>query len=361
MGRGSLATAATTLAVLAQAAPGTAQDPRYALNLNLTGAGVYDDNIYFARGVKAGGVVMRFRPAATGRYRLTPDFSLDANYSFDADYYPTQPELTDPFASHGGALGGRYLLGERTTISAGVQRALSSNAGDLFGGWGLEMGRVQGSVWGASAGVSQRISKSGTVGADYSYQTITFGRNDTSRTHGIALSYNQQLTARTEMSLGFGPRFVDGWRSTDASAAVQYRLEHGSFSLAYGRSRYPVPGRDVDTESITLTAQFRLSRTVTLAASPSYYTHRYGGGGAEDGRAWRAMVSSSWQLRPDLALRASYQHVRQDKGPFDPPTVRSLPWIARNLLAVSFSVGIGRPRQATANSGIGPLSTGATR
>jgi hypothetical protein len=360
MSRGSLATAATTLAVLVQAAPGAAQEPRYALNLNLTGAGVYDDNIYFARANPVGGVVMRFRPAATGRYRVTEDFSLDATYSFDADYYPSQPELSDPFASHGGALGAHHALGERTTVHAGLQRALSANAGDLFGAGGLEMGRLQGSVWGASAGVSRRISKSGTAAADYQYQTVTYGGSDTSRTHGIALSYSQQLAPRTEMSLGFGPRFVDGWRTTYASASVQHRLERGALSLAYGRSRYPVPGSAVDTANITLTADFRLSRTVELSASPSYYTHRYGGA-TRDGRAWRVMFSSAWQLRPDLALRASYQHVRQDSGPFDPPSVRSLPWIARNLLAVSFSVGVGRPRQATANSGIGPMNTGAAR
>ena len=361
LSRGSIATAAITLAVLASAAPGSAQDPRYTLNLTLTGAGVYDDNIYFARGNPEGGMVMRFRPAVLGRYRLTPDLSVEGNYSFDADYYPTEPELTDPFASHGGTLGARYRAGERTTISASVQRALSANAGDLFGGWGLEMGRLQGSVWGVIAGVSQRISKTGTLGADYSYQTITFGRDDTSRTHGVSLTYNQQLTPRTEMSVGIGPRFVDGWRSMDGTAALQHRLERGSVSLAYGRSRYPAPGRDVDTENLTLTGQVRLTRTMHLSVSPGYFTHRYGDGGAEDGRAWRVMVSTGWQLRPDLSLRASYQHVRQDVGPFDPPTVRSLPWIARNLFALSFSVGVGRPRQASTNPGIGPMNTGSTR
>jgi outer membrane usher protein FimD/PapC len=359
MSRGSLATAATTLAVLAQAAPGTAQDPRYALNLNLTGAGVYDDNIYFARAHPVGGAMMRFRPAANGRYRVSPDFSLEASYSFDADYFPTEPELTDLFASHGGMLGGRYRAGDRTTISGSVQRALSANAGDLYGGWGLEMGRVQGSVWGASAGLSRRISKGGTVGADYSYQTVTFGRDDTSRTHGVSLSYNQQLTPRTDMSVSFGPRFVDGWRSLEAAAGAHYRLERGQVSIAYGRSRYPAPSRDVDTENITLSGQYQLSPTVVVSASPGYFMHRYGDG--HDGRSFRMQVSTSWQIRPEWAVSATYQHIRQDSGPFDPPTLRSLPWIARNLLAVSFSVGVGRPRQASASPGIGPINTGSTR
>jgi hypothetical protein len=325
MGRGFIATAACGLAALAQTAPARAQSPRWEGQLSLTGAAVYDDNIYFERRDPTGGAVIRFRPSATGTYRANPDVSLEASYSFDADYYPSQPELSDAFASHGGALNARLRVGERTSFNAGVQGGQSATAGDLFGTWGLELGRVKGTTWGAHAGVTRQVARAGSVSADYSYQTVTFGEN-----------------------------------VADATASLQYRLQHGSLSVGYGRSRYPAPGHDVDTDSVMVGGQVQLSPTVELSASPGFYWHRYGDGPGGEGRAFRFTTTGGWQARPNLAVRLTYQHVRQDSRPGQ-LALSSLPWIERNLLALSVSVGMGRPRKASANPGIGPVNPVTTR
>jgi hypothetical protein len=359
-GRGSIATAACGLAVLASAAPADAQAPRYEAQLSLTGAAVYDDNIYFERRNPTGGAVIRFRPLASGTFRATRDLSFEATYSFDADYYPSQPELSDAFASHGGALNARWRAGQRTSFNVGVQGGQSATAGDLFGTWGLELGRVNGTTWGAHAGVSRQVTRAGSASADYSYQTVTFGDVDESHSHGLSLNWNQQLTTRTDLSLSFGPRFVDGESVADATATVNYRLEHATLSAGYGRSRYPAPGRDVDTQSVMASGTLQLSPTVQLSASPSFYWHEYGDGPGGQSRSLRFTSTAAWQARPSVSARLTYQYIRQEGAPGQ-PSLRSLPWIERNLLALSVTVGMGRPRRTSANPGIGPVNPAATR
>jgi hypothetical protein len=360
MGRGSITSAAWGLIALASAAPASAQSPRWEAQLSLTGAAVYDDNIYFERRNPTGGGVMRFRPVGSGTFRATPDLSFEASYSFDADYYPSQPELSDAFASHGGALNARWRAGERTSFNVGVQGGQSATAGDLFGTWGLELGRVNGTMWGAHAGVSRQVTRAGSVSADYSYQTVTFGDTDESHSHGVSLNWNQQLSSRTDLSLSFGPRVVDGESIAEATASLNYRLQHSTLSLGYGRSRYPAPGQDVDTQSVMAGGTLQLSPSVQLSASPGFYWHRYGDAPGGEGRSLRFSTTAAWQPRPSAAVRLTYQYIRQDGVPNE-PGISALPWIERNLLALSVSVGVGRPRKTSANPGIGPVNPAATR
>ena len=105
----------------------------------------------------------------------------------------------------------------------------------------------------------------------------------------------------------------------------------------------------------------RGTRRVQLSVAPGYFLHRYGDGPETDGRAWRVLVSTAWQARANLGMRVTYQHVRQNLGPLGTAAAPARPWIARNLVAVSFSVGVGRPRTSSANPGFGPLNTGSTR
>jgi hypothetical protein len=348
--------------MVAWAVPVRAQDTgRYTVRASISGSAVYDDNIYFEREDPQGGAAIRFRPAMNGAYRVSRDLWLDASYSFDADYYPSRPELNDLFASQGASLAGRYQLGTRTNVNLGAQYSTSNTAADLIGGSGLELGRVQGTAWGFNAGGSRRISKAGTLGLDWAFQTVSYEENPDSRAHSVLLNWTQQVTSRTGLSLGAGPRFVDGGTSTEATASIQHRIQHGSLSLGYSRSRYPAPGRNVDAESLSGTAQLTLSPTVQITASPGLSRYRYGEGDAEGGRNWRMVFSASWQISPVLGARAMYQHVGQDRGPAQGPAFPRGPWISRNVFALSFSAGVGRPRETHVNPGIGPVKQGPTR
>jgi hypothetical protein len=346
-------------ALAASAVPARAQQtPRYTFSATLSGAAVYDDNIYFEREDRQGGAVTRFRPAMTGGYRVSPDLSLDASYSFDADYYPSQPELNDAFASQAASLAARYRLGARTNVNLGAQYSASATAGDLIGGSGLELGRVQGTAWGFNAGGSRRISKAGTLGLDWTVQAVSYEGNTDSRAHSLLLNWSHQITSRTGLSLSAGPRFMDGGTSTEGAASLQHRIHHGSLSLGYSRSRYPAPGRHVDAESLSGTAQLTLSPTVQVTASPGLSRYRYGD--AEGGRTWRMVLGASWQIRSALGARVTYQHVGQDGTARGPAFPRG-PWISRNVLALSFSAGVRGPRDTGLNPGTGPLKQGSTR
>jgi hypothetical protein len=355
------AASALTLALVALAVPVHAQDTgRYTVRATISGTAVYDDNIYFEREDQEGGAVMRFRPAMSGAYRVSRDLWLDASYTFDADYFPSQPDLNNPFASQGASLGGRYQLGPRTTVNVGAQYSTSDTAGDLIGGSGLELGRVQGTAWGFSAGGSRRISKAGTLGLGWTVQTVSYDGNADLRAHSVLLNWSQQITSRTGLSLSAGPRFSEVGTSTEAQASIQHRIEHGSLSLGYGRSRYPAPGRDVDGESLSGTVQLMLSPTVQITATPGLSRYRFGAADVGGGRTWRMVLSTSWQISPALSARAIYQHVGQDGRPVQGAFPRG-PWISRNVFALSFSAGVGRPRDTRVNPGTPPVKQGSTR
>ena len=204
------------------------------------------------------------------------------------------------------------------------------------------------------------MSAHGSLALDYSYQVVSFEDDPATRAQSVTLGWTQEVTARTGVALSVGPRIVDGGTSTELAASIRHQLEHASLSLAYGRSRYPAPGQEVDTENLSATAQIPLSRTVSVSASPGFYRHRFG----DDERpshSWRVLLVTSWQLRPSVTARATYQHVRQDALPEQGLAARRGPWIARNLFAISFTAGVGRPRGTSVNPGIGPVEQGATR
>lgn len=354
--------AGLVMAVAVLAVPAGAQETgRYTLRAYVTGAAVYDDNIYFHRDDREGGAMTRLRPAINGSYRLSRDFSLDGNYSFDADYYPSQPELNKLFSGQTASLGSQYQAGPRTSVRLGAQYSTSATASDLIGGSGLELGRLRGRSWGVQAGGSRRISKGGTLGLDYSYQAVSFGDASGLPAQSVSLNWTHRLTARTGLSVSGGPRFVDGGTSAEAFASLGHQLEHGSLSLGYGRSRYPAPGRAVDGESLAVTAELILSPRLTISASPGLYRQLYADADADRSRTLRMSASASWQIRRGAGVRAMYQHVRQDgrlgQALANPPGL----WLSRNLFAVSFSVGMSRPRDTRANPGMGTTPPGATR
>ena len=166
------------------------------------------------------------------------------------------------------------------------------------------------------------------------------------------MNWSQQLGSRTGLSLGVGPRFVDGSTSAEVTASLQRRIQHGSLSLGYGRSRYAAPGRDVDAESLSATAQLTLSPAVQVSATPAVFRHRFGDDG--EGRSWRMALTASWQIRPELSARASYHHLRQDGRARPGTPLAREPWVSRNLFSVSFSAGVGRSRGARLRPGVGP-------
>jgi hypothetical protein len=243
-------------------------------------------------------------------------------------------------------------VGARTSVSVGAGFSQSATAADLIPGAGLDLGRIQGRAWSASAGASRRLSKAGTLGLDYSLSHVSFGDVHESRAHSVSLHWSQQLTAHTGLTLSLGPRFMDGNTSAEASAFIVRRMERGSLSVGYGRSRYAAPGRDVDAEGISGSAQLLLSRTVSVTASPGLYRHRYADG--ETGRSLRLALVGAWELRPGLSARAIYQHLRQDGFPGVPGVFADAPWFARNVFAVSFSAGLSRSRDDKVDAGVRP-------
>ena len=348
------------VAAAALAAPAGAQEsPRYTLRAHVNGTAVYDDNIYFEREDREDGVGMRFRPGVDGSFRATRDLSFDASFASEADFYPGQPELNDLFASQSAGLAGHYRLDTRTGMTLAGQYSRSSTSADLISGTGLEFGRVAGTSWGFQAGATRRMSAGGSLAFNYSHQTVSFEDLPETVARSISVGWNQQLTERTSLSLSAGPRFVDDGTSTEAIASIQHRIEHGSLSLGYARSRYPAPGREVDVESLSGSLQIALSRSVQLSASPGLFRHRFGD--SAQSRAWRVVAGASWQVRPGLSARAVYQHMRQDGRPELNVVFRDGPWISRNTLAISFSAGFGRPRGERLQPGVGPVGEGPVR
>jgi hypothetical protein len=341
------------------AAPAGAQGSRYTWRANLTGTAIYDDNVFFEREDPQHATAMRFRPSLTGGYRVSPGLSLDGSYAFDAEYYPDHPELSDMFASQTGSLSGQVQAGALTSFGFGAQFSHSATAADLIAGAGLDLGRIQGRAWSLHAGGSRRLSRAGSLGLDYSMQRVSFGDVRDSRGHSVSVNWSHQLTPHTGLTLAAGPRFMDGSTTAEASVSILRRLERGSLSLGYGRSRYAAPGQDVDAESLGATAQLSLSRTVSVSASPGIYRHRYADG--ETGRSVRVALLGSWEVRPGLSMRAVYQHLRQEGLPGGRAFLPGAPWFARNLLALSFSYGLSHSRDKKVDAGTPPAQPGFPR
>jgi hypothetical protein len=344
--------AAAVAAVLCAAAPAGAQAPRYTWRASLTGTAIYDDNVFFEHEDPQEATAMRFRPSLGGGYRVTPGLSFDGSYAFDAEYYPGHRDLSDAFAGQAASLAGQLQAGERTSLGFGAGFSQSATAADLIPGAGLDLGRIQGRAWTLHGGGSRRLSKAGTLGLDYSFSHVSFGDRHESRAHSVSLHWSQQLSPHTGLSVALGPRFMDGSTSAEASASIVRRIERGSLSVGYGRSRYAAPGQDLDAESLSASAHFTLSPTVSVSASPSVYRHRYPDG--DTGRSLRLALLASWEVRRGLSARAVYQHLRQDGLPRAGVVVPGTSWFARNLFAVSFSASLSRSRENKVDVGVPP-------
>jgi hypothetical protein len=319
---------------------------------------MYDDNIYFTHEDRQHGTAIRFRPGLFGTHRLTRTLSLAGAFSSDVDFFPEHPELNSTFSAKAASLQAQYRLGSATTLVAGGHYTASWNAADLVPYAGLEYGRLFGKSWGLQAGASRRVGGGGSVDLSYSFGSVSY-RTEAApvRAHALSLSWTQPLSERVSVGLGAGPRYGDdGSLSADGSASLRYRLERGMLSLGYSRGRFAAPGREVDTSGVSASAELRLSRAITVTASPGLF---WQDAGAATGRSWRMVAGVGYELSPALTAQLSYQHASQNDLALAPSGPRR-PWLSRNTFGLNLTASAARPRRKESPAGLGPGRPGPT-
>ncbi|MEO6923850.1 MAG: hypothetical protein ABI142_08495, partial [Bryocella sp.] len=174
----------------------------------------------------------------------------------------------------------RSLTG-RTSVQGGATYAIErfvDHGAAQFDGYDSNQLEVTG-------GLTHRLNARNSFGASYVYSDFTYTSTATPfsfKSNGVNVDYVHHWSPRLALDVSMGPQWNSGstFSSTSISLAaailLSYSTERSSFSLAYVRGTSTGTGVVEGTLSDTVgfTAQRRLSRVLSVAATASYARSR---------------------------------------------------------------------------------------
>lgn len=311
----------------------------------------FDDNVFLQPGGKRSDLISRFSPGVTGGFR-SATLSVEAGYTFDAEVYVNNPELSDPANRQRATAGFRYLpsalltLGldtsyvqtetpselttetglviarrsadELTIAPSAVYRVTPATSADF--GYSYGGSRVTGGLathtQHAQLGLAHRVTPldTGTLG----YRLGVFDSEGTASvtSHALLFGWSRRLTQQVLLDLRAGPRLSDGTLSPEVSAGFEHRFEAGRLSLGYSRSETVVVGQAgrVETESLVASVTLKPTALLELHVAPAIRRTSIGTGGAPDITVYAADAGVSYRIARWLRASAAYRFSLQEQG-----------------------------------------------
>jgi hypothetical protein len=304
---------------------------------------IYDDNLFFTD-ARLGAAGLMAGSAVSVEYRPSTRFSMLGRAGLDSEYFG-EPQVSNWAARRNAGLTARYRLGAFTSVSLSGNYALSAYAGELVPTAGVDFGRRAAESLGGQVEIEHRVNSKIVLRAGYAVQTLQLEgssagpRSQLSSDSDITL----QLTPHTTLRLQLGPRYLAGSLSAHVAANLERVRPRTQLSFGYERGRSLVFDRTLVIESYAAKLSYRLSRAVTLSASPALFRQWEL---STEQRSWHMGGNASYRASRWLTIYANHAYVLQDRGFFiDPRANRpGSPQLSRNTLTAGVTI-TPRPRR----------------
>lgn len=326
----------TTLAVTflaVRGTPGWAQMGWYLVpSIGLTEE--FDDNVFGEPSGQRSDFITRFSPKLLAGYRSTR-FTIEGSYTFDAEVYVKNPDLSTEAARELAVLDVQYLPTRRMTLGLRASYFETETATDLFPETGRQLGRLDASLFGASSSIAYRFTPRDTGSFTYGVSVFEIGavrdvRTDPITTHAALAGWTRRTGERTTLTLQAGARAADGEIGPEASVRLEHRLRLVRVSVSYERSDATVVGREGTGSTEVLLGSVVWDVLRSLEVNSGIAVRRVSGVQGQNGAAlmvYGLTASAVYRATRWLSARAAYQFTYQDGRPDD---------IQRNV----FSIGL---------------------
>jgi hypothetical protein len=267
----------------------------------------YDSNLFSTATDRQADFITRVSPGLESAYR-SPVLTMVGRYTFDVERFANHPELTTVDARQRAGATVMYRPTPRLAIAADAELLKTHTPAELNALTSVTLSRARAQRVLAHSSVTRHFdmvtagtidylfttdriagapdirSHALTIGAErhrsqrdvvsvtYRLNQFQFGTSSAT-SHTASVAWTRAITQRASMTLGGGPRATDGSLAPDLSASLQYRLQRGEWSLAYGRTQTTVIGLAglADAQSLTATAAWRPRPSLRLRVSPAVY------------------------------------------------------------------------------------------
>lgn len=325
---------------------------------------IYDDNILFSDLQAEEDSIVRLSPAVNTGYRSVP-LTLNGRFSVDAEHYRRHPELDSDHARKNAEVNIDYRANGLLTLSADGSYLETQTPGELTPETGLELGRARAERLALGSGAlyrfdsvttgaarydfsryeladgidsevhvlglnfDRRLSRRDAVGFDYRFDGFRFDTAESVDAHTVLFRVSRELTPRTAVSLGGGPRFFEGDIDPEVSASWRYKLERGQVEMTYEKSQTIVIGRPGATavESIGAAFNYSFGAYSEMRIASSTQSSRFGGLEAD---VFAVNFEVSHRITRYLTLIGAYGYSSQH-GNLDTPAfgeiTRNVAWL----------------------------------
>ena len=306
---------------------------------------IYDDNLFFddARLEAAG---LRAGPALSLEYQPTVRLKLLGRAGLDSEYFG-DPSASNWDARRSAGLTARYRLGSHTTVSLSGDYALTAYAAELLPSAGVDFGRRRAESLGGKVELEHRLSSRVLLRVGSGIEAFQLERSGLGLRSQIGsdAALLLQVAPHTTLSVQTGPRYLAGSLSPHVAGSLERTRTRTRLSLGYERGRSLVFDRTLVVEGYSVRLSYRLSRALTVSASPALFRQWER---ATEQRSWHADGIAAYRARSWLTAFVNYSYVVQDRGFYVNPLTRlqGAPQLWQNVLSAGFTLVPRHVREA---------------
>lgn len=336
-------------------------------------ATVYDDNIFVTPSARESDTILRLSPALALDY-VTARTTFHLDYGLDAEKYRQHSGLDSWDTRQGGLIDLGYEFSRRLRAGVTGTYAETHQPGELTPISGLVLTRTRATsaslrpsltyrfdprtsttifyaqareeiaggprtdIGTASVAVDRELTERDAL--KFQFQDIAYdfadGPNPTSRV--FTVGWSREVSPRTDLVLGAGPRDTEGRVVPEILASVAHRAATVNLTLSYRRSQVSIVGLTgvVDTQAIEAGIEFQPVRNLGLRFTPGIYRDTQGDLSAD---VYHLGFQVWYALARDWYLVGGYDYGRQS-GTLGTATDQV---IARNVVAVGIQWVLGGP------------------
>jgi hypothetical protein len=162
----------------------------------------------------------------------------------------------------------------------------------------------------ARLGLERRVGPSDTVSLDYGARRFATADGGPI-THLVGLAWNTRVSPLVQLEIKAGPRLTEGGRlGPELAASLRGQTARGDVSVVYVKTESAVAGLagSVATSGLLGLLTHRLSRTVSISATPSIMTSRQEN---VEATVYRLGAEMAWRVHRRLTITGSHAWSRQ--------------------------------------------------
>lgn len=356
-------------------------DDRVEMIPSFTVVRAYDDNIFESPDGHEADTIWRLSPSIAAGYE-SGAVTAQGYYTFDAERYTHNPGLDSNEARRHAALDLGYHSGPVWNLNLGGDYFRTNTPSELVPLTGLQLGRfgatltsvtpsvsyqpnalfnisadaaftkdeldqgVEADVHSATLSLDHRVDPLDAAGLKYTYYRYLFNDASSFDSQLFSLSWAHSISQLSGFALQAGRRTTAGSVTPEIAATVSRTLEHGDFSVNYGRSQNVVIGLKgtVQTRVLGATATYNPTPDIQFRLSPAAAINSYQG---TEAKADSLSFQANYRLKNSVWLVAGYQFSRETgvlAGPANEKIIDNVLFLGLNMSFASGRAAAGPQR-----------------